>query len=409
MNLPSFHALLSPSGQSALASAAEFEPTEESFLSCLAKLQKKYPAELATAALETVILRRKARAKFSRADAMYFTRAGLEMASGETISRYRAQRFAPPSASSGQALRHASRQGKPFARVADLCCGIGGDAIGLAHGVLAVDIDALHLALAAANLAAYDLRADLIEADLTRTPPPPADALWFDPARRAQGRRVFSVRGYQPPLDVIREWMKSAPALGAKISPGVKLSELADYDCEMEFISENGDLKECALWFGPLKTATRRATLLSSHSSPISLTAPPPHSHTPAPATSSPMNYLYEPDPAVMRAGLVADLAAQIGAHQLDADIAYLTSNSLTPTPFARPFAIEADMPFSQKRLREKLRAMNVGRVTVKKRGSPLDPDEFARSLRLKGGEERILFLTHVQGKAWILIGRAVR
>ena len=120
------------------------------------------------------------------------------------------------------------------------------------------------------------------------------------------------------------------------------------------------------------------------------------------------MNYLYEPDPAVMRAGLVTDLAAQIGAHQLDADIAYLTSNSLTPTPFARPFAIEADMPFSQKRLREKLRAMNVGRVTVKKRGSPLDPDDFARSLRLKGDEERILFLTHVQGKAWILIGTAV-
>ncbi|MEK7276509.1 MAG: hypothetical protein AAB427_04095, partial [Chloroflexota bacterium] len=56
----------------------------------------------------------------------------------------------------------------------------------------------------------------------------------------------------------------------------------------------------------------------------------------------------------------------------------------------------------------EKLRAMNVGRVTVKKRGSPLDPDDFARSLRLKGDEERILFLTHVQGKAWILIGTAV-
>ena len=101
-------------------------------------------------------------------------------------------------------------------------------------------------------------------------------------------------------------------------------------------------------------------------------------------------------------------VATQIGAHQLDPDIAYLTSDTLTSTPFARAFVIEAAMPFSQKRLREKLRAMNVGRVTIKKRGSPLDPNDFARSLKLKGDEERIVFLTHVMGKAWVLIGKDV-
>jgi hypothetical protein len=102
----------------------------------------------------------------------------------------------------------------------------------------------------------------------------------------------------------------------------------------------------------------------------------------------------------------VTTLAAQLGAHQLDPDIAYLTSDRLTPTPFARAFVLEAAMPFSQKRLREKLRAMNVGNVTVKKRGSPLDPETFARSLKLKGDEERIVFLTHVNGKPWMLIGK---
>ncbi|MEK7327434.1 MAG: SAM-dependent methyltransferase, partial [Chloroflexota bacterium] len=113
-------------------------------------------------------------------------------------------------------------------------------------------------------------------------------------------------------------------------------------------------------------------------------------------------------DPAILRAGLVTTLAAQLGAHQLDPDIAYLTSDALTSTPFARAFAVEAAMPFSQKRLREKLRAMNVGNVTVKKRGSPLDPDDFARSLKLKGDEERIVFLTHVNGKPWALIGQSL-
>ncbi len=56
-------------------------------------------------------------------------------------------------------------------------------------------------------------------------------------------------------------------------------------------------------------------------------------------------------------------------------------------------------MPFSLKRLRAYLRQRNVGRATVKKRGSPLQPEELIRELRLEGEEERVLFLTHVRGK----------
>ncbi|MBI3242084.1 MAG: SAM-dependent methyltransferase [Chloroflexi bacterium] len=397
MDLATFQTLLTLNGQAAIAGAADLAPTEESFLACLTRLQKRFPAELAKAALETVILRNKARAKFSRAGSMYFTRPALEMASSEIVSRYRARRFAP------------------FTRVADLCCGLGGDTIGLAAPPLqsgggvrgggqtfAVDIAPLHLALARANLAAYDLHANFVEADLTQTPPPQTDAYFFDPGRRVKGRRLFSVRDYRPPLSLINSWLPKP--LGVKISPGVNLAELADYDCEVEFVSLDGDLKEATLWFGPLKTAARRATILNSSNPPVSLK--PSTSPIPSPSLSSPLSFLYEPDPAILRAGLVTTLAGQIGAHQLDPDIAYLTSDSLVSTPFARAFVIEAAMPFSQKRLREKLRAMNVGNVTVKKRGSPLDVDDFARSLKLKGDEERILFLTHVNGKPWVLIGR---
>ncbi len=408
MEVSTFNTLLTPLGQTAIARAADLAPTEETFLANLTQLQKRFPTNLAKAALETAILRGKARAKFSRAGSMYFVRAALEMASSEIISRYRAGRFAP------------------FARVADLCCGLGGDTIGLAlrppsrstplgllsvlsrsgegeqgGEVVAVDIDPLHLALARANLAAYDLRADFVEADLTKSPPPAADAYFYDPGRRSKGRRLFSVRDYHPPLSLIDSWLPTP--LGVKISPGVNLAELAGYDCEIEFISLDGDLKEAALWFGPLKTTGRRATLLNSPLSPLSLISSSP---SPPVSLSPPLAFLYEPDPALLRAGLVTTLAAQLGAHQLDPDIAYLTSDRLVPTSFARPFAIEAAMPFSQKRLREKLRAMNVGNVTVKKRGSPLDPDDFARSLKLKGDGERVVFLTHVNGKPWMLIGK---
>jgi len=387
MNLPTFETLLTPTGQAALAAATELKPTEESFLTCLTQLQKQYPSELAKAALETAILRVKAREKFTRAEKMYFTREALEQASGEVISRYRAERFAG------------------FSSVADLGCGIGGDTLGLAgHGsVAAVDADVLRLAMAAQNLAVYGYRerVTLIEADLTRMQLPTVDAFFFDPARRVEGRRKFSIRDYQPPLAIVKDWLRHTPAIGVKISPGIKLEELSGYECEIEFISEKGELKECALWFGPLKTATHRATLLpgrhtltsSSDSSPSSL--------------SFPLTYLYEPDPAILRAGLVTTLAAQLDARQLDPDIAYLTSDALTPTPFARAFVIEESFPFQLKRLRERLRALRVGEVQIKKRGSPLEPEALLHQLKLSGPEKRIVFLTHVQGKAYVLIGQA--
>lgn len=386
MNLPTFELLLTPAGQQALAAAAELDPTEESFLPCLTRLQKLFDSELAKAALETVILRRKARAKFVRAEQMYFVREALEQASGEAIARYRAERFAQ------------------FNSVADLGCGLGGDTLALAaHGnVAAVDADPLRLALAAQNLAAYRVRerVRLIHEDITHMQLPRVDAFFFDPARRSGSRRRFSVHDYQPPLSIVRDWLAHTPAIAVKISPGVDLAELAGYDCEIEFISHTGELKECVLWFGPFKTAAQRATLLPGrHTLIVTLHAPP--------SLSAPLRYLYEPDPAILRAGLVTPLAAQLNAHQLDPDIAYLTSDSLTLTPFARAFVIEESFPFQLKRLRERLRALRVGEVTVKKRGSPLEPEKLIQQLRLEGPESRIVFLTHVQGEAWALIGQA--
>jgi hypothetical protein len=388
MDLPTFEALLTPVGQAALAAAFNLGPTEETFLAGLSRLQKQFDPELAKAALETVLLRARARAKFSRADRMYFTREALEQSSGEAIAAYRAGRVAP------------------FARVADLGCGLGGDAIGLSAvaRLMLVDRDPLRLALAQANLAAYGRAAEqVVLADLNVDPPPEADALWFDPARRAEGRRTLrvSVRQYQPPLAIVRTWLPRTPALGVKISPGVDLAELDEYDCEREFISEHGDLKECALWFGPLRTAERRATLLPG---PYSLT---PDSDSRR-SLSPPQSYLYEPDPAILRAGLVTTLAADLGAHQLDPDIAYLTADTLRPTPFARAFQIDDAFPFQLKRLREYLRARGVGRVTVKKRGSPLTPEDLIRKLRPAGPESRIVFLTHVAGQPYVLVGRAL-
>lgn len=393
MDLSDLRALLTPQGQDALEQAIARQPRERDFLEHQTALAKQFPAGIARAALETAILRAEATSKFPQAGKMFFTRPALEQASPFEVSAYRVERFAP------------------FETLLDLGCSIGSDTLALAglRPVLALDLDPLRLALARLNLAACQPAhpVQLLQADLSRPLPVRLSAgmgLFFDPARRSQGRRIYSVREYQPPLEVLQLWLKQAPSLGVKLSPGVNLDELRAYDAEIEFISLRGELKEAVLWFGPLKRAARRAVLLpGAHTLEAAALEPEP-----VIPVDEPRSYLYEPDPAVLRAGLVRKLAARIGAAQLDPDIAYLTSDRYTPTPFAKAYAVEEWLPFSLKRLRARLRALRIEEVTVKKRGSPIPPEALIRDLRLKpgsgGGTGRIVFLTHLRGRPIALI-----
>jgi hypothetical protein len=119
---------------------------------------------------------------------------------------------------------------------------------------------------------------------------------------------------------------------------------------------------------------------------------------------SAPDAYLYEPDPAVIRAHLVGELAAQLGAAQLDASIAYLTGRHPLNTPLARCWRVLEWLPFSLKRLRARLRALEAGSVTVKKRGSPLDANTLARQLSGAGPQPLVVTLTQMQGRPVAII-----
>jgi hypothetical protein len=372
--------LFSPLGQEALAAAVEIEPKEADFLPIFQRLARKYPSNIARAAVEQAILRRLAQAKFSTADRMYFTRESLEQATAEPIAQHRASRFIN------------------FDHLFDLGCGIGGDTLALARvaPVVGIDIDGTRLHLAAANAEALQLtdRISLVQADLTHHPLrfPKASGAFFDPARRLEGRRLRSVEAYQPPIHILREWEPSLEGLAVKVSPAVDLAELAGYDCEVEFVSWRGQLREAVLWFGGLMSARRRATVLpGSHSM---------HGERqPSLPVCPPKAYVYEPDPAVIRAGFVSNLGRQLNAHQIDPTIAFLTSMDHVVSHFARAFRVEAVIPFQLKRLRAELRSRDAGAVTIKKRGSAVDTADLIRRLRLRGSKEHTVILTRMQGR----------
>lgn len=383
LTLESFRRLLTSNGQAALLAAERLKPTDATLLRDLAALRKEFAPDLASAALETVLLRQRARAKFSRAEQMYFTREALEQASGELVARHRAQRYA-----------HADGS------IYDVCCSIGGDALELAEAgsVMGLDIDPLRLALAEVNAAVYERAARIAfaPADARNWAVPSNAWIFFDPARRSGGRRHWQPEDYEPPLSLIEIWLPHAAGIGVKVAPGIDYDALP-YDCEVEIVSVAGEVKEACLWFGALRRSTRSAVLLPGG---YTLHAAP----TPPTPVVAPLRYLYEPDGAVIRAHLVEQLAAHIGAAKIDASIAFLTSDSLVHTPFARTFGVLETMPFNLKRLRARLRELDVGQVVVKKRGSPIDPQVLEKQLRLHGSRALTIVLTHVQGQPSVLL-----
>ena len=394
MNLETLAWLRSEQGRDVLAEAESADLGAPARLRTLERLRRLVTPEQAAAAYEIALLRRRAADKFSHAAQMFFTRDGLEQSSGERIARQRAGRYAALLGGAGQ--------------VADLCCGIGGDTLALAQAnrVTAVDIDPVRLAIARANAEALGVagRITFLERDLEHGSPPPCDAIFFDPSRRQGGRRVFRLAEYRPPVALVQQWRRSTPAIGIKIAPGVAYEELDALGAtETEFISVDGELKEALAWMGPLGVAGRRATLLREGSETVSLWFAS-GDRMPDVPVEAPGRYLIEPDPAVLRAGLVRVLAHALGAAQLDATIAYLTISTPVVSPFVRVWQVLEWLPFSLKRVQARVRALDAGAVTVKKRGSALDTDVLARKLSGSGTRPLVVVLTLVAGKPAALI-----
>ncbi|MGH3792771.1 MAG: THUMP-like domain-containing protein [Pseudonocardiaceae bacterium] len=374
-------ALVSPAGQELLNRLAQLEVTPDTELRVGAQLRRDYPTELVTAALEQHALRHRAQAKFTRAQRMYFTRTGLEQATAEVIAWHRVTRYAGA------------------ARVADLCCGIGGDLLALAEGreVVAVDRDPRHLRMAGLNAVAYGVadavtpvHADVRDVDLSGI-----DAVFIDPARRAGGHRMRTGAS-DPPLTWSTRLVDHVAAVGIKAAPGID-HDIVPAGWEVEFIADRRDLKEATLWSPALATATSRATILPEGN----VLLPFPGD---AVQCRDPGQFLLDPNPAVTRAGLVKDLARSLGAWQIDPQIAFLSSDHPLRTPFARTLQVLDSGPWEQRTLTPRLRALDVGSVDIRRRGLAGDVEDLHRRLTLRGTRRATLVMTRVADRPWALI-----
>ncbi len=391
MDLEAFRWLLTDAGQGLLRRATQvYDEQAGDPVRAAGTLRGAAEPARAAAALTQVNLRARAVAKFGDdASRMYFTPDGLEQATRARVAAHRAARVALSGPSS----------------VLDLGCGIGGDLVALSRTgltVAAVDSDELRVEVARANLAALGLGgavrvASAEDLDLTGF-----GLVFADPARRTARGRVFDVDGWSPPWPFVVSLLARPSCV--KVAPGIPHS-LLPAGVEAEWVSQDGEVKEAALWSPQLAAARRRATVIRGGGL-ATLT----DDDDPGQAPVRPVGrFLHEPDGAVVRAGLVTAVAAGVGGGLVDEHIAYVTGDQPFATPFARCYEVLEQLPYREKALKAALRERGIGRLTIKKRGVDVVPNELRRRLALRGdprSEEATLVLTRVAGRGTALLVR---
>ena len=364
-------------------------------------------AELAAAVLTQLALREAARTKFGPfASHMVFTRDGLEQATRLVVAARHAQRFRSAGAT----------------RVADLGCGIGADSLaiaGLGLDVLAVDIDPDAAGAAAVNLRDFEgaqvRLGDVMDLDVAELAAEGVDALFADPARRTGASkgstRITNPQAWSPPLSAVLAWASTIERVGVKVAPGIAY-DVIPADWHAQWVSVGGSLVEASLWSPALapEGRGRSCLLLDEAGTAHSLTSPSgAAANTPAERVEvAPLGAMIaEADPAVIRSGLLARLAEQVGAGIVSDKIAYLTGDDLPDSPFYDRFEVLEVTNLRPKAIAAALRSRDAGAVEIKKRGADINPDELRKSLKLRGGSQELTVIaTRLEGRHQAIICR---
>ncbi|RZU33156.1 class I SAM-dependent methyltransferase [Blastococcus saxobsidens] len=389
-------ALATPEGAVALDRALALLDAGTDPVAALTRLRSEAGTDLAGPAWGIARQRQRARATFGPdAERMLFTSDALEQAGRPELAARRAARLLAGGADS----------------VADLGCAAGTDTIALARAgarVLAVDVDPVARELTATNVEALGVADDVwvVAGDAVELVAAArggevagCGAAVLDPARRAGGKRQLDPDRWSPPWSTVVELLAKVPTSVVKVAPGLD-HDRAPAGIEAEWVSVGGFIVEALLWGPAVATTWRRATVVRG-GEVHELTA----DADPGPATAGPVrSWLHEPDPAVIRSGLVSLAADELGATLVDPTIAYLSSDAAADSPWVRSYRVDEVLPFNLKKLRALLRSRGIGRVVVKKRGSAIEPETLARQLRTDARGTATVVVTRVAGAPTALV-----
>ena len=348
------------------------------------RLRRQFPDALVRAAISLCELRRKAVNKFARAASMWFDRRGLEQSTAELVARHKAKRFDDA--------------------VWDLCSGIGSDAIAMADrcAVIAVDLNPAAGLRTRWNAEVYGV-AERVETRCADVLKVDSISGWvhIDPDRRAGSEgKASRIEDYVPGLPELLDLTSRCRGGAIKVGPASNFGGKFP-DTEIELISLAGECKEATVWFGELAgSESFRATVLPAGESiaghPLD-----------AVGVVAPLGrYVYDPDPAVVRAGLIDVVAERLGLNRLDGAEEYLTSDRLVQSAFVHPFEVLAELPNNEHDLRAWLRTSDFGQIEIKCRHIPVQAETLRRRLPLPGTKPGVVLIARIDGKSRMICAR---
>jgi hypothetical protein len=356
-----------------------------------AKLRKAgHDAEVIVEVVNQVALRQKARQKLGPiADSLLLTRQGLEQSSRFDVAKY-----------------HARKLGS-LASVTDLGCGLGIDSIAFAEAgstVVAVEKDEVTAKFASSNLARFP------NAEIHRSAAEDFDVktegVFLDPARRdlaasGRSRKLLSPEDFSPSIGFAFQQLSRVPG-GVKLSPALPHEMVSDR-FEATWVSHSGDLVEFSQWSTHPQQFGKRFAVMIDGETELKFTGDEFEA-----GLSSLDEYVYEPDPALIRSHLLGAFALEQGLGLLSQGIAYLTGGE-RKSPWLKGYKLIAELPLDEKAISRYLSERSIGSLEIKKRGVDVDPQLMRKRLKLKGSGAATLIATKVGGARKALVCEPIR
>ncbi|MFW9896335.1 MAG: hypothetical protein ACFFD7_11065, partial [Candidatus Thorarchaeota archaeon] len=346
-----------------------------------------------------VHLQVKGKKKFPRALQMKFNRENLAQASSKDVAEYRTWKMRQKLGIINKSL--------------DVGSGIGGDTIAMAlrWKVLSIEIVPETMEMLKHNVGVYNVgkNVEFVLGDILQLlnemefqkKIKDIDCIFFDPSRRVQGKRTVKIEEYEPPLSIVEKLNHFSKNICVKIAPGVDFSRIK-YDCDIEVISYKGEVKEVVLWFGKFKTySDKKAILATKLPEKITWIQRSEKYNVPI---SEPRDFIYEPDPAFIKAHLISDIAEKYNLYQLHSKTAYLTSNSLIELPILKNYHVLTYQHLENNSINKTLENLNIGKVDLKARGLSIDLKSIQKSIHGKGNKKGLVILTKVLNKPSAII-----
>lgn len=354
------------------------------------KIRKRLSADFVDDAslflTDLILLRKKAKKKFSLASKMIFDKEGCEQATHPVVAKY-----------------HASLASSDD-RVFEICTGIGIDTSFFsktAKKVISIDSskEKIYMAKHNANILGNIRNIQFKEVSFEECETADnCSFIYADPSRRNNQKRIYDPEECFPSVSSILSFSEKSEIEDGKCV--IKLSPICDYESllgygRIEVVSYKREVREILFIRDSKRKGEVSAIILFDDQGPNKIGK----SNKEMLFTDSIKNYIVEADPAVIKAGALNEIASKISAAKVHPELDYLTTNNFTFDNAVRFFKVKRVSPFKEKRIKRYLKEQEITKASVKTRGIKKTPEVISRELGLKGGDNRLFIFVFRCGK----------